>query len=101
MAIVFSNTDIKDVAILAGALGYLIVPTDLIPDIMGPLGFTDDAVALRYAFKSAINIFSPAVLGKAKAKTGDIFGDKTDSEALDKIVDIAAGAVANQLKKKK
>lgn len=101
MAVDFSKVDIKEVAILVGALGYLILPADVIPDFIGPLGFTDDAVVLRYAFKSAINIFSSSVLSKAKAKTGDIFGNKVDNEAIDKIVDLAAGAVAKQKQKQK
>lgn len=101
MDVDFSKIDIKEAAILVGALGYLLLPADIIPDMLGPIGFTDDAVALRYAFRSAINLFSPELLSKAKSKTGDILGDKVDNEALDKIIDLASDKIAAKISKKK
>lgn len=38
--------------ILATALAYFIVPTDMIPDIIAALGFTDDAAVLAIAIRS-------------------------------------------------
>lgn len=34
---------------IAGALVYFIVPFDAIPDLMGPMGFADDAAAVSGA----------------------------------------------------
>jgi len=34
---------------IAGALAYFIMPFDAIPDILGPLGFTDDAAVIASA----------------------------------------------------
>lgn len=40
-------------AILAGALGYLILPIDIIPDTIAGLGWVDDVAILGIAFKIA------------------------------------------------
>ncbi|MEM6490626.1 MAG: YkvA family protein [Pseudomonadota bacterium] len=39
-------------AILYGALGYFVLPTDLIPDVILKLGFTDDATVLLIAVQA-------------------------------------------------
>ena len=36
-------------AVLLGALGYFVVPTDMIPDFIAGLGFSDDAAVLAAA----------------------------------------------------
>lgn len=64
----------KDKMIIYGALGYLILPIDLLPDFL-PGGYTDDVAGLAIAiFKIARNI-TPEVRDKAKAKVGDWFGE--------------------------
>lgn len=40
-------------AALAGALAYFVVPTDLLPDFLAGLGFTDDAAVLATAISMA------------------------------------------------
>ena len=40
------NTPMQHKMIIIGALGYLILPVDLIPDFIPVAGFTDDAAAL-------------------------------------------------------
>jgi uncharacterized membrane protein YkvA (DUF1232 family) len=39
-------------AILLGALAYFVLPSDVIPDILPGLGFTDDAAVLIAAFSA-------------------------------------------------
>ena len=39
-------------AIIAGALMYVVVPTDLIPDFLAPLGLIDDATVVAIVMKS-------------------------------------------------
>lgn len=34
-----------------GAIAYFLSPLDLIPDFLGPLGFSDDAVVLAFVFR--------------------------------------------------
>lgn len=46
------NTPTKDKVIIAGALGYFILPIDIIPDMIPVLGFTDDLTAIGLAFKA-------------------------------------------------
>ena len=64
----------KDKLIVYGALGYLILPIDLLPDFL-PGGFTDDIAGLALAiYKSARNI-TPDVRDKAKSKVEEWFGE--------------------------
>jgi uncharacterized membrane protein YkvA (DUF1232 family) len=46
------RTPLSAKAVLMGALAYFIVPTDLLPDFIAWLGFTDDAAVLYAAVKS-------------------------------------------------
>ena len=49
------RTPIAQRAIIMGALGYLILPLDLIPDMIMGVGFTDDLGAL-YAALQAVKV---------------------------------------------
>jgi len=63
----------KDKLIIYGALGYLILPIDLLPDFL-PGGYTDDVAGLAIAiFKIARNI-TPEVRAKAQTKVNEWFG---------------------------
>jgi uncharacterized membrane protein YkvA (DUF1232 family) len=48
----YRNVPWKVIAMVAAALLYFLSPFDLIPDFLGPIGFTDDAVVLAFVFKS-------------------------------------------------
>ena len=64
----------KDKMIIYGALGYLILPIDLLPDFL-PGGYTDDVAGLAIAiFKIARNI-TPEVRAKAQDKVNEWFGE--------------------------
>ena len=41
------NTPTKYKALIIGALGYFILPLDLIPDLIPLVGFTDDLAAIK------------------------------------------------------
>jgi uncharacterized membrane protein YkvA (DUF1232 family) len=45
-------TPVRVRAILLGALAYFVLPSDLMPDILPGLGFTDDAAVLLAAFSA-------------------------------------------------
>ena len=40
-------------AVIAGALGYLVLPIDIVPDAIAVLGWVDDVAVLGLAFKIA------------------------------------------------
>ena len=47
-----SNTPIHVKAVILGALAYFVVPTDLIPDIILGLGYTDDIAVFWAAWRA-------------------------------------------------
>ena len=46
-------------AILAGALAYFVIPTDLIPDMLIGTGFLDDATVLGFALQTVAKSIRP------------------------------------------
>lgn len=68
------STSIKDKVMIFSALGYFILPVDLIPDIH-PGGYTDDMAALIACYKLVANNITPAVEVEAKAKMNEWFGE--------------------------
>jgi uncharacterized membrane protein YkvA (DUF1232 family) len=52
-------TPLRVKAILFGALGYFILPTDIVPDIMPLLGFGDDAAVLYAAIRTVLPHIKP------------------------------------------
>ena len=66
---------IKDKLKIYGALGYFILPIDMIPDSIIALGFTDDFAALAYALYSAARYVTPEIKAKAEKKLEEWFGN--------------------------
>ena len=60
-------------ALIIGALGYFILPTDLIPDMLPVFGFTDDLAALTLAYKTIQASVTEEIDAKAKAKVAEWF----------------------------
>lgn len=60
-------------ALIIGALGYFILPIDLIPDVIPVLGFTDDVAALTLAYNAIKASVTPEIEAKAKAKLEEWF----------------------------
>lgn len=69
-------------AIIISALGYFILPLDLLPDIV-PGGYTDDLGALGVALLQVAMYIDQDVKDKAKNKMRDWFGDDFDTSAVD------------------
>ena len=59
---------------IMGALAYLVMPLDLIPDFIPVVGWTDDAAALGFAYTSAQVYVDDLVREEADKKLKEIFG---------------------------
>ena len=68
-----STVTVSNKALILGALGYFILPLDLIPDVIPALGFTDDAAALALAYKAVKASVTPEIEAKAQAKVDEWF----------------------------
>lgn len=77
---------IINVTLMLGALGYFILPADVIPDILGPLGYMEDGAALTFAFKKAKSLFSNTCLESAIKKTEIIMGSDFDGEKISRLI---------------
>jgi uncharacterized membrane protein YkvA (DUF1232 family) len=53
------QTPLKVKAVLVGALAYFVLPTDLIPDVLPVIGYTDDAAVLAAAIKLVASHITP------------------------------------------
>lgn len=60
---------------IIGALGYLVLPADLIPDFIPVAGYTDDLAALMWALYSVAKNVTPEVKILARQKLGEWFED--------------------------
>ena len=77
------KVSILDKGIIIGALGYLISPFDIIPDVIPVIGLTDDIGVLMWAvyrITSNSRNVDDEVKAKAKAKLKGIFDTLTDEE---------------------
>jgi uncharacterized membrane protein YkvA (DUF1232 family) len=68
---------------IVGALGYLILPLDVIPDFIPVVGFTDDSAVIVYAVYQVISHIDDEVKGQAKARLKKLFGDSINLEDLE------------------
>ncbi len=64
-------------AILLAALAYFVIPTDLIPDFVAGVGFTDDAAVLAMAVGLVSNHITPRHHERARAALGIHGPDQT------------------------
>ena len=74
------DTSSKDRAKILGALGYFILPIDLIPDFIPIAGYTDDLAALVWGVYCVIKGITPEVKASAAVKLHEWFGDFDESE---------------------
>lgn len=71
----------KDKRIIWGALGYFILPLDLLPDFL-PIGYTDDMAALLLALYKVANNITPEVKKAAEDKVATWFRDYKKSDII-------------------
>ncbi|MDF4763450.1 YkvA family protein [Vibrio parahaemolyticus] len=68
LAMTDSNTVVRHKAILGGALAYFVLPTDMVPDVLAGVGFTDDMAALTLAANSVGNAITKEHEAQAREK---------------------------------
>ncbi|MBS9827720.1 YkvA family protein [Vibrio alginolyticus] len=68
LAMADSNTSVRHKAILGGALAYFVLPTDMVPDVLAGVGFTDDMAALTLAANSVGNVITKEHEAQAREK---------------------------------
>lgn len=54
-------------AVLLGALGYFVVPLDIVPDLLGAFGYGDDIAVILAAIKAVESSITEAHREKARA----------------------------------
>ena len=81
---VLRNPDVTkaDKGKIYGALGYFILPVDLVPDFIPIAGYTDDLAALVWALHAVIKNVTPEIKRQAKDKLHKWFGDYDESEII-------------------
>jgi uncharacterized membrane protein YkvA (DUF1232 family) len=67
-------TPSMDKLVIVGALGYFILPIDVIPDFIIGLGYTDDMAVLMAAYSRISKSITPEVEMKAKYDLFRLFG---------------------------
>ncbi len=68
LAMADSNTSVRHKAILGGGLAYFVLPTDMVPDVLAGVGFTDDMAALTLAANSVGNAITKEHEAQAREK---------------------------------
>ena len=62
--------------VIMGALAYLVLPVDVVPDLLPVVGYTDDVAVLAYALLQALPYIDDEVNAKAEQMVQKIFGEK-------------------------
>lgn len=78
--VISPSTPLKYRTIIFGALGYFILPIDLVPDLLPVIGYTDDIAALAAAIAAVSTSITPAIRHKAKDQLHRWFGDYDENE---------------------
>ena len=63
------EVSIRDKALIVGALGYLILPIDAVPDFIPMLGIVDDLSAIMLVIKALQKHLTPEIRNEARQQT--------------------------------
>jgi uncharacterized membrane protein YkvA (DUF1232 family) len=89
------KTPMKAKIQIYGALGYLIFPFDMIPDMIPVVGYLDDLGALMLAVGAVAMSIDKEVKHKARIKLVDFFG--ADAARNQDIIDVDAHLVKDEV----
>lgn len=68
------NISATDKSKIYGALGYFILPTDLVLDFIPMIGYTDDMAALLWTLHTVTSNITPEIKQQAKDKLAELLG---------------------------
>ncbi len=73
------DVPVKVKTLIVGALGYLILPADLVPDFIPALGFTDDLTALMVALRTVNKYITPDINARAKEQADRLLNEDNNA----------------------
>ena len=79
------NVSMADKSKIYGALGYFILPTDLILDFIPLAGYSDDMAAIMWAIHTVRRNITPEIKSQAKEKLGEWFNSYNEKK-IDKVI---------------
>ncbi len=62
------DVSVKHKSLIIGALGYFILPFDLLPDMLVGIGYADDLTALLTAYNAVKKNITPAITAQVESK---------------------------------
>jgi uncharacterized membrane protein YkvA (DUF1232 family) len=68
------NTPTYVRGILLGAIAYFVLPADMVPDVLAPLGFTDDASVIAAALTAVGSHLQPSHRDQARDRLEKLAG---------------------------
>ena len=71
---------LKDKAYIVGALGYFVLPIDIVPDFLAGLGYTDDLAVITLLIKYLKDNITPEIEMRVDAKIRDLMETKEEQE---------------------
>lgn len=71
-----SKVSIKDKAYIIGALGYFVLPVDILPDFIFGLGYADDLAVIGLLLKYLQENITPEIEARADAKLNELIRNK-------------------------
>ncbi|MEH7388187.1 YkvA family protein [Bacillus sp. JJ1521] len=74
---------LKVKATIVGALGYFILPLDIIPDLAIGVGYADDLSVVLFALVQVALYVDDEIKLQAKSKLKDLFGENVDTTEID------------------
>ena len=75
------KTPARSKAVIGGALAYLVLPADLIPDLLPMVGWTDDAAAIAWAALEVVNSIKDEHRAKAAETISRLLGKGKEQTA--------------------
>lgn len=81
------DVPVAEKGLIIRALGYFILPIDLIPDVMIGLGYTDDAAAMFIAIQKCLQYVDEDIKNQVYLKLSEWFDD-VEYEEVEKILKV-------------